>query len=148
MLQQCWRGCVQGSGSISKYRKCSYIMKWDYIIWLAFFLVRHWSKSITICKKYPIFSVFCVFLNEKWSMWHYLYILVNLSQGATSFVKRTKQVAVFLVPWEFCQKGNQWQFYRACCSISWCDHKMWLAIFFPEIYAKQTVGTFYHNQKK
>ena len=24
---------------------------------------------------------------------------------------------------------------------------MSLAIFFPEIYAKQTVGTFYHNQK-
>ena len=24
---------------------------------------------------------------------------------------------------------------------------MWLAIFFPEIYAKQTVGTFYYNQK-
>ena len=24
---------------------------------------------------------------------------------------------------------------------------MWLAIFVPEIYAKQTVGTFYYNQK-
>ena len=59
---------------------------------------------MTIFKKCPIFSVFCVFLNEKWSMWHYLYILVNLSKGATTFVKRTKQVAVFLILWEFWPK--------------------------------------------
>ena len=59
---------------------------------------------MTIFKKCPIFSVFCVFLNEKSSMWHYLYIFVNLSKGATTFVKRTKQVAVFLGPWEFWPK--------------------------------------------
>ena len=52
-------------------------------------------------KNVQFFSVFCVFLNEKWSMWHYLYIFVNLSKQATTFVKRTKQVAVFLGLWEF-----------------------------------------------
>ena len=30
----------RGSGFISKYRKFCYIMKCDYIIWLAFFLVE------------------------------------------------------------------------------------------------------------
>ena len=32
------------------------------------------------------------------------YIFVKLYKGATTFVKRAKQVAVFLWPWEFCPK--------------------------------------------
>ena len=63
-------------------------------------LHRYWSKYMTISKKCPIFSVFCMFLNKEWAMWHYLYIFVKLIQGATTFVKRVKQVAVFLGPWE------------------------------------------------
>ena len=55
-------------------------------------------------KKCPIFSVFCLFLNKEWSVWHYLYIFVNLSKRATTFVKRAKQVAVFPLPWEFWPK--------------------------------------------
>ena len=63
-------------------------------------LLRHWSRSMTILKKGPIFSVFCVFLNNELSMWYYLYIFVKLSKGATTFVNRVKHVAVFLVLWE------------------------------------------------
>ena len=33
-----------------------------------------------------------------------MYIFVNLSKWATTFVKRTKQVAVFVEPWEFWPK--------------------------------------------
>ena len=29
------------------------------------FMLRHWSKAMTIFKKCPIFSVFCVFLNKE-----------------------------------------------------------------------------------
>ena len=67
-------------------------------------LLRHWSRSMTIFKKCPIFSVFCVFLNNEWSIWYYLYRFVKLSKGATTFVNRVKHVAVFLVPWEFWPK--------------------------------------------
>ena len=63
-------------------------------------LLRHWSRCMTIFKKCPIFSVFCVFLNNELSMWYYLYIFVKLSKGATTFVNRVKHVAVFLVLWE------------------------------------------------
>ena len=59
---------------------------------------------MTILKKCPIFSVFCVFLNKEGSVWHYLYIFVNLSKRATTLVKRAKQVAVFPLPWEFWPK--------------------------------------------
>ena len=38
-VTKCWRGYVQCSGSISKYRTCCYIMKCDWIILLAFFLI-------------------------------------------------------------------------------------------------------------
>ena len=69
------------------------------------FLLRHCSKSMTIFKNCPIFSpVFCVFLNNEWSIWYYLYIYVKLCKGATTFVNRVKHVAVFLVPWEFWPK--------------------------------------------
>ena len=102
MLLQCWRGCVQGSGSISKCRKCCYTMRchltsnltcWDIgqSLWLFW-------KSV------QFFSVFCVFLNKEWSVWHYIYIYVNLSKRATTFVKRAKQVVVFPLPWEFWPK--------------------------------------------
>ena len=68
------------------------------------FLCRYWSQYMTISKKCPIFSVFCVFLNKEWFAWLYLYIFVKLSKGATTFVKRVKQVAVFPDPWEFWPK--------------------------------------------
>ena len=97
LLPQCWRGCVQSSGSISKYRECCFIMKCDHTIWLAF---SYQSNDRNLFKKCPIFSVFCVFLHKERSVWHYLYIFVNLSKGATPFVNRAKWVAVFLVPWE------------------------------------------------
>ena len=59
---------------------------------------------MTLFKKCPIFSVFCVFLNKEWSLWHYIYIFVKLSKGATTFVTGAKQVAMFLVPWAFWPK--------------------------------------------
>ena len=101
MLWQCWRGYVQGSGSISKYRKCSYIMKCDYIIWLPFSLVETLVKIYDYFQKVSnFFQYFVFFLNNELSMWYYLYIFVKLSKGATTFVNRVKHVAVFLVLWE------------------------------------------------
>jgi hypothetical protein len=99
VLSWCWRGCVQGSGSISKYRKHYYILNCSYIIW-------HILDTTNFCdekkkhKKCPTFSVFCVFLNKEWSAWHHFYISVKLSKRGTILVNRAKWEAVLLVPWE------------------------------------------------
>ena len=69
---------------------------WD-VIWLAFFRVE---TLVKVYEKCLVVSVFCGFLNKEGSVWHCLYIFVNLSKGATTFVKRAEKVAVFLVPWE------------------------------------------------
>ena len=68
------------------------------------FLMRYWSKCMSVFKKCPIFSVFCVFLNKKWSVSHDLYIFVNLSNVAAFLVKKVKWGTVFLIPWEFWPK--------------------------------------------
>ena len=68
------------------------------------FWIGYWSKSMTILKKCPIFSVFCIFLPKERSVWHYLYIFGKVRKGAKTFVNRAKQVAVFLVPWEIWPK--------------------------------------------
>ena len=77
---------------------------WD-VIWLAILLVETLVKVYDYFEKVSnFFSVFCVFLNKEWSVWHYIYIYVNLSKRATTFVKRAKQVVVFPLPWEFWPK--------------------------------------------
>ena len=68
LLPQFWRGCAQGSGSISKYRKCCYIMKCYYIIWLASFLVE---TLVEICDCFQKVSN---------------YIAVKLSKGCSVIV--------------------------------------------------------------
>ena len=45
--------------------------KCDCIVWLAFFYMQMLVKWHAFFKKCPIFSVFRVFLNKEWSMWHY-----------------------------------------------------------------------------
>ena len=97
MLPCCWRDCVQGQYlNIETAKK-----KLEKIAW-------KWCKSVDnifwLLKKCPIFSVFCIFLHKETSVWHYLYIFVKIRKGATTFVNRAKQVAMFLVPWEFWPK--------------------------------------------
>ena len=90
------------SGSISKYRKCCYIMRCHLTSILSCWNI---GQIPWLCwKSVQFFSVFHVFLNKEWSGWHYLYIFVYLSKRATTFVKWAKQVAVFLLPWEFWPK--------------------------------------------
>ena len=68
------------------------------------FLMRYWSKCMSVFKKCLIFSVFCVFLNKEWSVSHDLYIFVNLSNVAAFLVKKAKWGTVFLTLWEFWPK--------------------------------------------
>ena len=79
-------------------------MKFDYIIWVAFFLVETLVKSYDYFQKVSNFFSIFSFLNKEWSVWHYLSIFVKLSKGATTFVNGAKQVAVFSVLWEFWPK--------------------------------------------
>ena len=88
------------SNSIATLSARNVIISSDY----PSFWCRYWSEYMTIFKKCPIFSVFCVFLNKEWSLWHYLYIFVKLIKGATTVGNGPKHVAVFLGPWEIWPK--------------------------------------------
>ena len=68
------------------------------------FSLRYKVKHMQICKKRPIFSVFCVFLNEEWSLSHYFDMFVKVIEGSTYFVNEPKTDTRILTPWEIFPK--------------------------------------------